>query len=170
MRASPSPQDLLREFAALNRRRRGAGVTPLEYQRWRDLAQRLKAAFPNQPALAETGKVRLLVEMKDEAELRAAVMMNVRPVGLFVNTPFPPDRGTRFELRVQLVETGEIFTSRVVVVSNNVGPEFSTCSFGMGLKFRQPDCELRRKLEELCGLPNADTADPSAADEPEAAA
>ena len=151
--AAPSAQDMLREFAGLNARRRGDGVTPLEYQRWLDLGRRLEAAFSNQPALAKKGKVRLLVEFKDETELRACVMMNVRPVGLFVHTPFPPDRGTKLELRVRVVDTGETYSSHMIVVSNNVGPEFSTHAFGMGLKFRAADCELRRMLDELCGLP-----------------
>ena len=39
---TPSPQDLLREFARLNRLRRDAGVTPLEFQRWLDLRQKLE--------------------------------------------------------------------------------------------------------------------------------
>jgi hypothetical protein len=80
-------------------------------------------------------------------------MMNVRPVGLFVHTPFPPDRGTQLELRVHIIDTGETYSSRVSVVSNNVGPDFSTQAFGMGLKFRESDCELRTMLDELCGLP-----------------
>ncbi len=79
-------------------------------------------------------------------------MLNVRPVGLFVHTPFPPERGTQLELRVHVVDTGEIYSSRVCVVSNNVGPEFSTEAFGMGLKFRDADCELRAVLDELCGF------------------
>ncbi|MBW2268603.1 MAG: PilZ domain-containing protein [Deltaproteobacteria bacterium] len=152
-RAAPSAQDMLREFAGLNARRRGDGVTPLEYQRWLDLGRRLEAAFPDSPALAKKGQVRLLVELKDEAELEACVMLNVRPVGLFVHTPFPPERGTQLELRVHVVDTGSIYSSRVSVVSNNVGPEFSTEAFGMGLKFRDADCELRAVLDELCGFP-----------------
>ena len=157
-RAAPSAQDMLREFAGLNARRRSSGVTSLEYQRWLDLGRQLEAAFPNQPALAKKGKVRLLVELKNEAELVACAMLNVRPVGLFVPTPFPPDRGTKLELRVHVVDTGETYASRVIVVSNNVGPEFSTQAFGMGLKFREADCELRAVLAELCGLPPREAA------------
>ena len=153
-RAAPSAQEMLREFAGLNQRRRGTGVTPLEYQRWLDLGHRLEAAFPNQPALAMKGKIRLLVELKNEAALAACAMLNVRPVGLFVHKPFPPDRGTQLELRVHVVDTGQTYASRVVVVSNNVGPDFSTQAFGMGLKFREADCELRAVLDELCGLPS----------------
>ena len=48
-------------------------------------------------------------------------------------------------------DTGEEFCSRVEVVSNNVGPGFSTANLGMGMRFREADCELRRVLDRLCG-------------------
>lgn len=150
--AGQSPHDLLREFAGLNRRRKADGVTPLEYQRWLDLGRRLEAAFPDRPALGRNGTVCLLVDFANEKELAASVMMNVRPVGLFVNTPFPPDRGTHLELRVRVQDSGEVYASRVTVVSNNVGPDFSTQALGMGLKFRDKRCELRSRLDALCGI------------------
>ncbi len=157
--AQSSPHELLREYAGLNRRRRSEGVTPLEYQRWLDLGRRLEAAFPNKPALGAKGKVCLLVDFANEKELAASVMMNVRPVGLFVNTPFPPDRGTHLELRVRLQDSGALFRSRVTVVSNNVGPDFSTQALGMGLKFRDARCELRTHLDALCGIEPAPEPD-----------
>ena len=46
----------------------------------------------------------------------------------------------------------------MIVVSNNVGPEFSTQVLGMGLKFREKNCELRAVLGELCGLPDREAA------------
>ena len=150
--ARTSPHDLLREFAGLNRRRRGEGVTPLEYQRWLDLGRRLEETFPSQPALGRKGKVCLIVDFANEKELAASVMMNVRPVGLFVNTPFPPDRGTQLDLRVRILDSGQVYASRVSVVSNNVGPDFSTQALGMGLKFRDSRCELRARLDVLCGI------------------
>jgi hypothetical protein len=36
-------------------------------------------------------------------------------------------------------------------VSNNVGPGFSTANLGMGMKFVENDCPLRRLLDRLCG-------------------
>jgi Tfp pilus assembly protein PilZ len=148
----PSPQDLLREYVDLNNRRAGAGITPLEYQRWLDLGQQLGKAFPGHPPLGQRGETRIVVEFKDREHLEKAVMMNIRPVGLFVNTPFAPNRGTKLDLRVHVEETGEVFNSRVVVVSIDVGAEFSTAVQGMGLKFRDANCELRAVLDELCGV------------------
>jgi Tfp pilus assembly protein PilZ len=148
----PSPQDLLREYVDLNKRRVSAGITLLEYQRWLDLGQQLAKTFPDHPPLGQRGETRIVVGFKDREHLEKAVMMNMRPVGLFVNTPFAPDRGTELDLRVHVEETGEVFNSRVVVVSINVGVGFSTAVHGIGLKFCRPDCELRAVLDELCGV------------------
>jgi len=102
----------------------------------------------------------MVVEFKGRMRLKQAVMMNLRPIGLFVNTPFAPDQATELDLRVHVEETGEVFNSRVVVVSVDVGPEFSTAMQGMGLKFRDANCELRAVLDELCGF-HASTSAPA---------
>ena len=145
-------QDLLREYVNLNKKRVNAGITPLEYQRWLDLGQQLEKAFPGHPPLGQGGETRIVIEFRDRERLKQAVMMNLRPVGLFVNTPFAPDEGTKFDLRVHVKATHEVFNSAVEVVSTNVGPEFSTAVQGMGLRFRYRNCELRAVLEELCGV------------------
>lgn len=145
-----NPQDLLREFVELSKKRVGTGVTPLEYQRWLDLGQQLERAFPNHPPLGQRGETRMLVEFKNRDRLAESVMMNVRPIGLFIDTPFAPESGTRLTLLVLVEDTGEVFRSRVVVVSNNVGPGFSTRSLGMGVRFSNSECELRAVLNELC--------------------
>ncbi len=76
-------------------------------------------------------------------------MANLRPIGLFVPTPFAAEPGTKFELRVTVGETGESYAGPVVVASNNVGPGFSTQSLGMGVRFTTADCALRQALEAL---------------------
>ncbi len=149
---SNAPQDLLREYAQLNRKRRSGGVTPLEYQRWLDLRAMLEKTFPGRPPPGSRGTSHMRVDYADDRELRQCVMMNVRPIGLFVNTPFAPDPGTGLRLHVHVLATGRVFESRVSVVSNNVGPDFSTAALGMGLRFATADCELRRHLEEICGV------------------
>ena len=78
-------------------------------------------------------------------------MMNVRPVGLFVNTPFAPEPGTRFQLRVHIEATACVFDSAVEVVSNDLGPGFSTAALGMGLSFSEPESTLKQHIEKLCG-------------------
>ncbi len=144
------PQEMLREYALLNRKRKGRGVTPLEYQRWCDLARSLERAFPKRPPLNTSGPTRMSVEFKTRERLAQAVMHEVRPVGLFINTPFAPDRSTRLILCVRLLETEDEFEARVVVVSNNVGPEFSTATLGMGARFVGPSCPLVDYLDQLC--------------------
>jgi len=144
--------DLLREYAQLNRRRKGDGITPLEFQRWLDLCKRLERAFPGKPALGIGGNTRICFEFASPVAMKEAVMMNLRPVGLFVSTPFAFEEGTRFELRVTVEETREVFDSPVVVVSQNVGPEFSTTALGMGVRFTRSMCPLRARLEELCSV------------------
>lgn len=145
------PQDLLREYALINRKRKDCGISPLEYQRWLDLRRQLERAFPDRPPLAAGGETRLRVEFSTLKKLADAVMWNVRPVGLFVHTPFAPDHGTRLVLILVIEETGETHETPVIVVSNNVGPEFSTTSLGMGLRFTSQASPLSARLEEVCG-------------------
>jgi hypothetical protein len=146
----PVDQKLLREFAQLNQRRRGDGITPLELLRWIDLRERLETAFPGRPAPAG-GRTRVVVAFDTRRALRQAIMVNVRPVGLFVPTPFAAVPGTRFELSVRIEETGDCADGPVVVVSNNLGPDFSTRSLGMGVRFEADDCPLRRLVSKLHG-------------------
>ena len=146
-----TPQDLLREYAHINCKRKSCGISALEYQRWLDLRQQLERAFPDRPPLGTGGETRLRVEFSTLKKLADAVMWNVRPVWLFVHTPFAPDNGTRLVLILVIEETGETHETPVVVVSNNVGPEFSTADLGMGLRFTSQDTGLPARLEELCG-------------------
>jgi hypothetical protein len=147
--ARPNPQDLLREFAGLNRRRKSEGISPLELQRWSDLQQQLARAFPARAPLSTGGLVRVRVEFHAEQELREAIMVNVRPIGLFVHTPFAPEAGYVFALRVFVKETGESYDGEVKVISNNVGPDFSTASLGMGLRFTKAESTLRTALDRI---------------------
>ncbi len=45
--------------------------------------------------------------------------------------------------------TGEQCAGPVVVVSNNVGPDFSTRDLGMGVRFDSGNSPLREALEAL---------------------
>ncbi len=146
------PQDLLREYAQLNRKRKADGVTPLEYQRWLDLSGKLKKTFPGRSPPGGGGKTHMCVEFQSDRDLELCTMMNVRPIGLFVNTSFAADPGTNLILHVCVVETGSVFDSPVSVISNNVGPDFSTAVLGMGLRFASSGCALRSHLEKLCGI------------------
>ena len=148
----PLDQDLLREYAGINRRRKSEGITPLEYQRWLDLAMQLEAAFPDRPVPGSGGSTCIAIEFATEESLTSAIMLEIKPVGLFVATPFAPEPGTRLKLRVHVKETRERFSSPIVVASNNIGPGYSTQALGMGLRFTARRCDLRQKLESLCGI------------------
>lgn len=142
------PQQLLREYAFLNRKRKGEGVTPLEYQRWLAVREQLERTFPERPAPGGGGPVRMRLDYATAAVLVASVMWNVRPIGLFVHTPFAPEEGTELDARICVKETGEEFGGAAVVVSNNLGPGFSTDALGMGLRFTAAG--PRERLAELC--------------------
>jgi Tfp pilus assembly protein PilZ len=91
----------------------------------------------------------MVVEYKNPSHLAASIMRDVRPVGMFVDTPFAPEHGTQLLLRVAITSTDETYASPVVVVSNHVGPDFSTDALGMGVRFRSAACQLRTLLEQL---------------------
>lgn len=147
----PSAQDVLRELASLDERRTTQGITPLEYLRWLDLEAQLRTEFPEEPSLpmgdAETF---IRIEFRSERSLKSATMRNVRPTGIYVNTPFAPEIGTQFGLVVFVKDSRAEYRSRVEVVSNNMSSGFSTANLGMGMKFLDPECELRAVLDRLC--------------------
>jgi Tfp pilus assembly protein PilZ len=147
----PSAQDILREVFALNKRRTREGISPLEYQRWLDLSAKLRKEFPDHPPLGGRGETQIRVEFRDLDALRAATMSNVQSTGIFVVTPFAAEVGTKFGLAVFIKANGDEFRSRVEVVSNGVGPDYSTANLGMGMKFVDKDSPLRRVLDRLCG-------------------
>ncbi len=146
----PTPQDMLREVVALNKRRTTEGITPIEYQRWLDLSAKLRKAFPDHPRLGGRGLTQIRIDFRDEKELLESTMFNIRPIGLFISTPFAAEVGSKFGVVVFVKATGEELRAKVEVVSNNVGPGFSTAMLGMGLRFAQRDSELRAALEKLC--------------------
>ena len=152
----PRAQDVLREVVALNKRRTHEGLTPLEYQRWLDLSAKLRKHFPTHPSLGGRGETHIRVEYANSDALQDATMLNVHPIGIYANTPFAAEMGAKFGLVVFVKESGEEFRSRVEVVSNNVGPDFSTANLGMGMKFIENNCELRRVLNGLCGIGDED--------------
>ncbi len=141
-------QDDLREYAQLNRKRKSVGVSPLEYLRWQDMKRKLEKAFPGRPAPGGGGAARVVVEYSSSRELESTVMENVKPIGLFVRTPFTPEAGERFELSVLLLDSGKRFDASVTVVSNNVGPGFSTEDMGMGVRVN-PEGALYALLVEV---------------------
>lgn len=145
----PGAQDVLREIVALNKRRTNEGIAPIEYQRWLDLSAQLKRQFPGHPPLGGRGETQIPVEFEDFDSLLDTAMYNIQPIGIFLNTPFAADVGIKLGLVVFVKESGREYRGRVAVVSNNVGPDFSTIHLGMGLKFVEQKSDLRALMERL---------------------
>ncbi len=151
-----SIHQMFREFANLDRKRSGDGVTPLEYQRWKHLNQELARAFDGGrrgAGVERRGSLRVPTRLKlsfqTEGRLGQAVMRNLSRGGLFIATAFPAEVGTRLDLRVRIESSGEMLEIPVEVVTTHVGPGGTTQALGMGVSFVNPTPELRKKLDEL---------------------
>jgi Tfp pilus assembly protein PilZ len=143
---------LLRELKSLERRRSGEGLTPLEYQRFLDLRQRLVAKAPPGTLGDDPEKrraTRLVVEFRDPLSLNRARIHNLNRGGIFVGTPFPPDLGTQLELRLRVRSTGDELLLPCEVVTNHVGDGFATQDLGMGLQLKPLPPLVKDKLEKL---------------------
>jgi uncharacterized protein (TIGR02266 family) len=147
---------LLREYGLLDRKRRGDGVTPLEYQRWLDLNHTLGRHIPQgkPPDGLERRQhprvpTRMLVQFKTRDDLQEAIITNISQGGLFISTPFSPNVGTRFTLCLRVDATREAVDVPCQVVSANVADAFTTRDFGMGVKFINLNPEQREAVEVL---------------------
>jgi hypothetical protein len=140
---------------ALDKRRTAEGITPLEYRALLDLSARLRKQFPKHP-VGRCGETLVRVEFFDLEELRSCTMFDVKPIGVYLSTPFAATVGTKFTLVAAVKKTTDESRCRVEVVSNNVGPDFSAASLGMGLKSLERDCELIRMLCHLNGIEFSD--------------
>ncbi len=162
---------LMREFGDLARKRVGAGVTPLEYQRFLDLKQQMGRKFSTpestqtQASTAgsrNTPLTRLLVRFPNRAALVAAIVENIRPAGLLVSTPFAAEVGTRFLLKLALDHERESAEFPVVVATSIVDSAhtLSTTSMGMSLKIDRMNAAqsagvsklFANELDEALGL------------------
>jgi Tfp pilus assembly protein PilZ len=137
---------LMGEFAGLERKRLGDGVTPFEFRRRLDLKGQIGQNFAKsrQAGLSAMGgdgeKARpmvLLVEYKTRDHLIESVISNVQPAGLFVPTPFAAEIGKAFLVRISIEQEGQAAdVTSIVVTSTTQGADtLSTMSRGMSLKF-----------------------------------
>jgi type IV pilus assembly protein PilZ len=151
---------LLREYGGLERKRVQDGVTPLEYQRWRDLEQKLaNQIFQGAEAKADERRkhvrvpTKLRVQYRTRENLKDAIVRNVSKGGLFINTPYPPAIGTTFVLIIQVDVTGDSVEVPCEVVTNNVinnpGASMKSEQLGMGVKFIGLGADQRRAVEHL---------------------
>lgn len=146
--------DLFREYVHLDRKRRGDGVSPAEFERWKQLKAKLASTFGKGPVNEDRRDslrvpTRMKVSFGSQEGLKQALMTNLSRGGLFLNTAFPQPAGTRFELRLELRGSGETLELPVQVVSTNVGPGFDTGAMGMGLRILSVSPEVRKRLDDL---------------------
>lgn len=150
----PRLQKLLREYAALDRRRGDEGLTPVEYHRWRDLKGRLSDHFSDVPSHGDRREsvrvpTRIRVEFKTEGRVRDAVIRNLSRGGIFIETPFALEVGTKFVLRIHIRSSDKTLDVPARVVSENVGDGFSTQVLGMGVAFEPLTPEQSDQIDEL---------------------
>jgi len=147
---------LFRQFVALDRKRAADGLSPDELERWHALKRSLGKKFS--PGLTdhradERASVRvptrLQVTFRDVGELRKSLLTNLSRGGLFVATDRPAEIGTRLELRIHVENPDRLIVVPAEVVSQNVGPGFSSDHHGMGLRFLEMEDDAKRLVDEL---------------------
>ncbi len=159
-------QLLFREYMHLDRKRTGDGLTPLEYQRWRALSRELGKRFSKGPPKGGAERrdsvrvpTRLKVSFASPDAVSQAWMTNISRGGLFINTAFPAETGTRLDLELRIESTAETLRVPVEVVSSNVGDAFNTGELGMGVRFMPMPDGLRKKLDDFYEAVGARRAD-----------
>ena len=151
---------LMREFGGLERKRLGAGVTPLEFQRWLDLKGQIGRSFEKsrKAGLSAMGgdagparPTRLVVDYKSRDHLIESIVSNIQPAGFFVATPFAAEVGVEFLVRVTLTEEGyEADVPAIVATSITQGAHtLSTMSMGMSLKIQKPGRQYASGISKL---------------------
>ncbi|MEM9177425.1 MAG: hypothetical protein AAGC67_19595 [Myxococcota bacterium] len=153
---------LIREFGGLERKRLGAGVTPLEYQRWLDLKGQIGKTFAKsrEAGLKAIGggegkerPTRLVVGYRNREHLLDSIVSNLQPAGFFVPTPFAAEVGATFLMRLSLGEEGETADVPVVVATSITqgAHTLSTMSMGMSVKILRPTPAQGAGISKLFG-------------------
>ena len=129
---------LLREYGALERRRKGAGLAPSEYQRWSDLRRLLDRRLSprDREAAGDRTPMRLRLEFATAADFAKAWIRDLARGGLFVSAVLPAELGTEVVLRLKVADEEELEVP-AVVAGRNVADGFSTSEPGMALHFAE---------------------------------
>jgi len=149
-------QEDFREFAHLDGKRTGDGVTPHEYRRWLLLRHRLDKAFSSGPPEGQSERrnslrvpTRLVVFYDALAGLEG-VLSNLSRTGCFIQTDLPAPVGTRLELLLSGQGLPDALEIPAEVVSIDARPDGRTAGErGMGLRFFDVGAEVRKKLDAI---------------------
>jgi type IV pilus assembly protein PilZ len=146
----------LRDFMALNQRRRDDGLSPADMVRWSQLKDTLHRHF--EPDVEEQhaqsrASVRvplvLNVNFESRGEVHKCLMTNLSAGGLFVATESPLPIDTRFNVRIRVRKTGEEIELPGEVVSVEVNANLTKEERGMGIRFLNLDDAQREQVAEL---------------------
>lgn len=147
---------LFLEYARLDRKRKGEGLTVEELERWTGLNSRLNRYLS--PGLSErlAGRrrsvrvpTRLDCSFESFGTFEAALITNLSSGGLFIATRCPLPIGSELRLRIRIDHTDAEVEIQGVVVSHNIGPASATDSSGMGVRFDQHAPETAKAINEL---------------------
>ena len=147
---------LFLEYARLDRRRTGRGLSVKQLERWSELRRRLEAQLatgaPREgPERRSSLRVptRLNCTFESIGTLQKAIITNLSRTGMFINTSSPLPIGTKLDLCILIEETSEEMEVSAKVVSNDVGRAFDLKRSGMGVCFAREIPELDERLDDL---------------------
>lgn len=153
---NPKTAALFREWVRLDKKRKGAGLSLSDLQRWGELKQQLNKTFSpdvsdDKLAMREsvTVPIRLRVNFESAGTLQGCLMTNLSRGGVFINSAMPPPIGTRIQLRLRLRDDGTEVEIPGEVVATNVGPAFELRQLGMAIRFLDAGPEASALLERL---------------------
>jgi uncharacterized protein (TIGR02266 family) len=147
---------LLLQFARLQRKVTGEGLTVEELERWDALKYRLNRHFS--PGLdAQTADrrrsaripSRLHCSFDSFGTFERALITNVSHGGVFIKTVSPLPIGTKLRICIRIAETEAQIELPGVVVSHHVGPSWDTREAGMGVAFVATDPEIAKQINKL---------------------
>jgi len=149
-------QEDFREFAHLDRKRTGDGVSPREYRRWLQLRHRLDKAFTSGPPEGQSERraslrvpTRLRVSYDRFAGLEG-VLASLSRTGCFLRTDLPAPVGTRLELVLRSEVLPEALELPAEVVSIDMRHDGgNTEERGMGLRFLGLSPAAQKQLDTL---------------------
>ena len=159
---------MLREYAGLEKKRKGSGLSLAEVQRWTALDEALRKEFKKAPGSGgqddrrATRRVSTLlsVQFKSPGEARHSLLTNVSQGGVFIYTETPAPIGTRLDIEITIDESGTTILVPAKVVSQNGGADMIGRVKGVGCRFLDMDDATRKQVDDLYSkaLKEADAA------------
>ncbi len=137
------------EYTRLEIQRREKGLSGFAYRRWYSLKKSLDQKLVQSFDAHEDSPTVFDACFKTPWHFQRAYMSNISGGGLFVDTEYPADIGTKVKLRIRVEEPKTEIELTGEVVSQNVANEYSTAYLGMGICFRTIEESVRKQLTML---------------------